>query len=117
MTLAPSGQPAGSEVMPWWVSRNPSYTTSSAAARSPTSTYARRRAAKRLADAEEDILAYMALLPGHWTRLLPSNPLGRLNRDVKRCPEIVGVLHDQDSAIRPARLRRQRRTRVGPDNC
>ena len=55
-----------------------------------------QRAAKRLADAEEDILAYMALLPGHWTRCLPSNPLGRLNRDVKRCPEIVGVLHDQD---------------------
>src|SRR5207302_631689 len=38
------------------------------------------KAAKVLADAEDDLLAYMAFPPEHWTRLSSSNPLERLNR-------------------------------------
>lgn len=58
------------------------------------------KAAKVLADAEEDVLAYMAFPPEHWTRLSSSNPLERLNREVKRRTDIVGVFPDQDSVIR-----------------
>jgi putative transposase len=58
------------------------------------------KAAKMLADAEDDVLAYMAFPPEHWTRLYSTNPLERLNREVKRRTEIVGVFPDQDSVIR-----------------
>jgi putative transposase len=58
------------------------------------------KAAKVLADAEDDILAYMAFPSEHWTRLSSSNPLERLNREVKRRTDIVGVFPDQDSVIR-----------------
>ena len=50
--------------------------------------------------AEEDILAYMAFPPEHWTRLSSSNPLERTNREVKRHTDIVGVFPDQESVIR-----------------
>jgi Transposase, Mutator family/Transposase IS116/IS110/IS902 family len=58
------------------------------------------KAAKVLADAKDDILAYMAFPSEHWTRLSSSNPLERLNREVKRRTDIVGVFPDQDSVIR-----------------
>jgi putative transposase len=58
------------------------------------------KAAKVLADAEEDVLAYMAFPPEHWTRLYSTNPLERLNREVKRRTDIVGIFPDQDSVIR-----------------
>ena len=53
-----------------------------------------------LADAEDDLLAYMAFPPEHWTRLSSSNPLERLNREVKRRTDIVGVFPDQEAVIR-----------------
>ncbi|MGO8951174.1 MAG: IS256 family transposase [Ktedonobacterales bacterium] len=58
------------------------------------------KAARVLTEAEEDMLAYMAFPPEHWTRLSSSNPLERLNREVKRRTGIVGVFPDQDSVIR-----------------
>jgi transposase-like protein len=58
------------------------------------------KAARVLTEAEEDMLAYMAFPPEHWTRLSSSNPLERLNREVKRRTEAVGVFPDQDSVIR-----------------
>ena len=58
------------------------------------------KAAKVLADAEDDLLAYMAFPPEHWTRLSSSNPLERLNREVKRRTDIVGVFPDQEAVIR-----------------
>lgn len=58
------------------------------------------KAAQVLADAEDDILAYMAFPPEHWTRLYSTNPLERLNREVKRRTDIVGILPDHESVIR-----------------
>ena len=58
------------------------------------------KAAHVLANAEEDILAYMAFPPEHWTRLSSSNPVERTNREVKRRTDIVGVFPDQDPVIR-----------------
>src|SRR5215469_142459 len=58
------------------------------------------KTAKVLANAEEDVLAYMAFPPEHWTRLSSSNPLERLNREVKRRTDIVGIFPDQDAVLR-----------------
>jgi putative transposase len=66
----------------------------------PTSAGSPQGSRRTLADAEDDILAYMAFPSEHWTRLSSSNPLERLNREVKRRTDIVGVFPDQDSVIR-----------------
>jgi len=58
------------------------------------------KAANRVAEAEEDILAYMAFPPEHWTRIYSTNPLERLNREVKRRTNVVGVFPDIPSVVR-----------------
>jgi transposase-like protein len=56
-------------------------------------------AAKALAEAEDDVLAYMAIPQDHWTRFYSTNPLERFNREVKRRTDIVGVFPDHDAII------------------
>ena len=58
------------------------------------------KAAKVLSEAEEDLLAYMAFPQDHWARMYSTNPLERLNREVKRRTDIVGVFPDQESVLR-----------------
>jgi putative transposase len=58
------------------------------------------KAANVLLEAEEDVLAYMAFPQDHWTRLYSTNPLERLNREVKRRTGLIGVFPDQDAVIR-----------------
>jgi putative transposase len=58
------------------------------------------RAAEILERAEDDILAYMAFPRKHWTRIYSTNPLERLNKEVKRRTQVVGVFPDQPSVIR-----------------
>jgi transposase-like protein len=58
------------------------------------------KAAQLVADAEEDILAYMAFPPEHWTRIYSTNPLERLNKEVKRRTNVVGVFPDEAAAVR-----------------
>lgn len=58
------------------------------------------QAAKVLLEAEEDVLAYMAFPREHWTRIFSTNVLERLNREVKRRTEVVGVFPDVPSIIR-----------------
>ena len=41
------------------------------------------KAAEALLAGEEDVLSYMAFPPEHWTRIYSTNPLERLNREVK----------------------------------
>jgi putative transposase len=57
-------------------------------------------AAQILAEAQDDILAYMAFPKAHWTRIYSTNPLERLNREVKRRADVVGVFPDVPSVIR-----------------
>ena len=49
------------------------------------------RGADVVAGAEEDVLAYMAFPAEHWTRIYSTNPLERLNEEVKRRTNVVGV--------------------------
>ena len=58
------------------------------------------QAAKVLLEAEEDVLAYMAFPHEHWTRIFSTNVLERLNREVKRRTDVVGVFPDVPSVVR-----------------
>ena len=58
------------------------------------------KAADLLVEAETDILAYMAFPQSHWRRIYSTNPLERLNKEVKRRTNVVGVFPDRDSVIR-----------------
>jgi transposase-like protein len=58
------------------------------------------KAAQLVADAAEDILAYMAFPPEHWTRIYSTNPLERLNKEVKRRTNVVGIFPDEAAAVR-----------------
>ncbi len=58
------------------------------------------KAAELLAAAEDDVLAYMAFPPEHWSRIYSTNPLERLNREIKRRTDVVGVFPDEASVVR-----------------
>ena len=60
------------------------------------------KAAELLAEAEEDILAYMAFPAELWARIYSTNPLERLNKEVKRRTNVVGVFPDRASVVRLA---------------
>lgn len=60
------------------------------------------QAAEILERAEDDILAYMAFPQKHWSRIYSTNPLERLNKEVKRRTNVVGVFPNQPSVIRLA---------------
>jgi transposase-like protein len=57
-------------------------------------------AAELLAAAEEDVLAYMAFPPEHWSRIYSTNPLERLIREIKRRTDVVGVFPDPAAVVR-----------------
>ena len=40
---------------------------------------------------EEDVLAYMAFPKEHWTQIHSTNPLERLNKEIKRRTNVVGI--------------------------
>lgn len=58
------------------------------------------KAADVLAAGEDDILIYMTFPPEHWTRIYSTNPLERVNREVKRRTNVVGIFPDADAVLR-----------------
>ena len=58
------------------------------------------RAAALLEEAEEDVLAYMAFPQEHWRQLHSTNPLERLNREIKRRTDVVGIFPNGTSLLR-----------------
>lgn len=58
------------------------------------------QAAAIMTDAREDVLAYMQFPAEHWTRIYSTNPLERVNKEVKRRTNVVGVFPDGAAAIR-----------------
>jgi putative transposase len=58
------------------------------------------RAAAVLREAKEDALAYMAFPQEHWSRIYSTNPLERLNKEIKRRTDVVGIFPDVASTER-----------------
>jgi putative transposase len=55
-----------------------------------------------LEQAEEDLLAFYRFPPAHWSKLRSTNPLERVNREIGRRADVVGIFPNDASAIRLA---------------
>jgi transposase-like protein len=51
-------------------------------------------------EAEDDVLAFMAFPRAHWPKLHSTNPLERLNKEVKRRANVVGIFPCEASILR-----------------
>ena len=51
-------------------------------------------------EAENDVLAYMAFPKEHWAQIHSTNPLERLNREVKRRTNVVSIFPNEAAIIR-----------------
>ena len=58
------------------------------------------KVAAMLEQAEEDVLAFYAFPPAHWSKLRSTNPLERFNREIGRRTDVVGIFPDDASLIR-----------------
>ena len=60
------------------------------------------KVAELLADAEEDLLAFYRFPTTHWSKLRSTNPLERVNREIARRADVVGIFPTDAAAIRLA---------------
>ena len=59
-----------------------------------------RRLAEFMDEAETDVLAHMTFPKEHWTKIHSVNPLERLNGEVERRTNVVGIFPNEDAITR-----------------
>jgi putative transposase len=58
------------------------------------------KAVELLEAAEEEVLAFYDFPPEHWRQIYSTNPLERLNKELKRRSAVVGIFPNRQSVIR-----------------
>jgi transposase-like protein len=60
------------------------------------------KVARLLAGAEDDLLAFMSFPAEHWPKLRSTNPLERVNREIGRRSDVVGIYPNDAALVRLA---------------
>ncbi len=56
----------------------------------------------------EDVLVYMTFPREHWPQIASTNPLERLNREIKRRSDVVGIFPNDPTIAPPTMLPNRR---------
>ena len=58
------------------------------------------RLSELMDEAEEDVLSYAAFPGEHWQKIWSNNPLERVNKEIKRRTNVVGIFPTERSVMR-----------------